>query len=152
MENLRLRSPCSWRRDQTLDSRSTLMTNRIARRDFLKAGTLATTSTFLSGGVRTHLLGEVQGEPERPRSANDQIQLGLIGAGGQGMGDTKFAVQVPGVKLVAVADCYDGRLARSRELWGADIFTARDYNELLARPDVDAVIVATPDHWHKQAA
>jgi len=85
-------------------------------------------------------------------SPNDHIQIALIGAGGQGQGDTKNAVQVPGVKLVAVADCYDGRLAHSKELWGSDVFTTRDYREVLARKDIDAVIIATPDHWHKQAA
>ena len=46
--------------------------------------------------------------------ANDHIQIALIGAGGQGQGDTTAAVQVPGVKLVAVADCYDGRLDTAR--------------------------------------
>jgi predicted dehydrogenase len=85
-------------------------------------------------------------------AANDHIQIALIGAGIQGQGDTKVAIQVPGVKLVAVADCYDGRLAHSKELWGTDIFTTRDYREILARKDIDAVIIATPDHWHKQAA
>ena len=102
-------------------------------------------------GPRIHAL-LTQAEPARPVAANDHLQIALIGAGGQGMGDTKTAVQVPGVKLVAVADCYDGRLARSKELWGNDIFTTRDYSEILARKDIDAVIIGTPDHWHKQAS
>ncbi len=101
-----------------------------------------------------HMLAAVHSEqaPAAPVAANDNIQIALIGAGGQGMGDTKVALEVPGVKLVAVADCYDGRLAHSKELWGADIFTTRDYREILARKDVDAVIIGTPDHWHKQAS
>lgn len=99
-----------------------------------------------------HMLGAVQNEPAKPVAANDHIQIALIGAGGQGQGDTKAAVQVPGVKLVAVADCYDGRLQHSKELWGNDVFTTRDYNEILARKDIDAVIIGTPDHWHKQAS
>jgi predicted dehydrogenase len=80
--------------------------------------------------------------------ANDNIQIALIGAGGMGMGDSRNAQGIPGVKLVAVSDIYDGRLQRSRELWGDQIFTTRDYREVLNRKDVDAVIVATPDHWH----
>src|SRR6266542_1905119 len=127
------------------------MSTGVNRRDFLKAGTVVTTASFLAG-TPTHLLGQAQGDPERPRSANDQIQLALIGAGGQGMYDTRTALKVPGVKLVAVADCYDGRLAHSKELWGNEILTTRDYQTILARPDVDAVLIATPDHWHKQAA
>ncbi len=99
-----------------------------------------------------HAIAAAQDEPARRIGANDHIQIALIGAGGQGQGDTKTALQVPGVKLVAVADCYDGRLARSKELWGKDIFTTRDYNEILARKDIDAVIIGTPDHWHKQAS
>ena len=103
-------------------------------------------------GTRLHALAALQAEPAKPVAANDQIQIALIGAGGQGQGDTRVAVQVPGVKLVAVADCYNGRLDHSKELWGNDIFTTRDYNEILARKDIDAVIIGTPDHWHKRAS
>jgi predicted dehydrogenase len=99
-----------------------------------------------------HALAADQARPPAPVSANDHIQIALIGAGGQGQGDTRTALQVPGVKLVAVADCYDGRLEHSKEIWGNDIFTTRDYRELLSRKDIDAVIVGTPDHWHKQVS
>src|SRR5579864_2693323 len=83
------------------------------------------------------------------RSANDRIQIALIGAGGQGMGDARASI-ANGAKLVAVADVYDGRLTRSKELWGNDLFTTRDYREVLARGDVDAIIIGTPDHWHQR--
>ncbi|MBZ5602011.1 MAG: Gfo/Idh/MocA family oxidoreductase [Acidobacteriia bacterium] len=82
-------------------------------------------------------------------TANDRVQIALIGAGGQGMSDVRASLQ-SGSKLVAVADIYQGRLDRSKELWGKDLFTTRDYREVLARRDVDAVIIATPDHWHQK--
>jgi predicted dehydrogenase len=126
------------------------------RRNFLKAAGAVSAASLASRagaetGKRIIALGTDQ-EPAKPVTANDHLQIALIGAGGQGMGDTRSAVQVPGVKLVAVADCYDGRLKRSKEIWGDDIFTTRDYNEILARKDIDAVIIGTPDHWHKQAS
>src|SRR5215469_9456306 len=120
------------------------------RRTFLKVASTATAATAL--GVKTHALEIPLRAPAAPVAANDQIQLALIGAGIQGQGDTRTAVQVPGVKLIAVADCYNGRLEHSKELWGNDIFTTRDYREILSRKDVDAVIIGTPDHWHRQIA
>ena len=121
------------------------------RRTFLKTASLAAAATNL------HILEAAAQQPTQT-SPNDHLQFALIGAGIQGQGDTRVALQVPGVKLVAVADCYDGRLAHCKELWGlgtsnnVDLFTTRDYSEILARKDIDAVIIATPDHWHKQAA
>lgn len=82
-------------------------------------------------------------------SANDNIQIALIGAGGMGVADATTAVTVPGIKLVAACDLYDGRLADAKQKWGNDIYTTRDYREILDRKDIDAVIIATPDHWHK---
>ncbi|HTH54173.1 MAG TPA: Gfo/Idh/MocA family oxidoreductase [Edaphobacter sp.] len=119
----------------------------VNRRTFLKTGSLAAAAA----ATNLNVLAEPAQTPT-PRSANDTIQLALIGAGIQGQSDTHYALEVPGVKLVAAADCYDGRLAHVKELWGNDVFTTRDYREILARQDVDAVLIATPDHWHKQAA
>lgn len=81
---------------------------------------------------------------------NGLIHIATIGMGGMGSGDTRFATSLPGVKLIAVADLYDGRLQRAREQYGSDLITTRDHREILARPDIDAVIVGTPDHWHQK--
>ena len=116
----------------------------------MKVAGTATAETLI--GTKLHALETAQAEQAVPVAANDHIQIALIGAGGQGQYDTKTAVTVPGVKLVAVADCYDGRLEHSKELWGADVLTTRDYREILDRKDIDAVIIGTPDHWHKQAS
>lgn len=140
-----------------------------SRRNFIK---LATATTLLAGASR-HAFGSVATHVIEPReqqtqsaSPNDRIRIATIGVGGQGTGDTNAALRRkepptdqasatpigPGVEVVAVADLYDGRLKRAQEIWGKQLFTTRDYLEILARPDVDAVIVATPDHWHRKIA
>src|SRR5713226_505354 len=121
---------------------------KTSRRDFIKL----TTATTLAAATSKTILAAHAPEGIENVSPSDKIRLATIGAGGQGMGDTREALKVPGVELVAVADLYDGRLTRAKEIWGNQIFTTRDYKEVLARPDVDAVIVATPDHWHAAIA
>ncbi len=129
-------------------------TNKASRRNFLKKAVLGTAAmtaapTLLASTYEQTLWLARSYKTEKFK-ANDQIQLGLIGSGIQGIYDTTAALKVAGVKLVAVCDLYAGRLDRAKELWGDGLFTTRDYRKLLSRPDIDAVIVATPDHWHKK--
>ncbi|HEV7501497.1 MAG TPA: Gfo/Idh/MocA family oxidoreductase, partial [Vicinamibacteria bacterium] len=85
-------------------------------------------------------------------SGGKRVGLATIGLGGQGTSDTKAAMKIPGVELVAVADLYDGRRQRAREVFCSTLVTTRDYKEILSRSDVDAVIIGTPDHWHSRIA
>ncbi len=129
------------------------MSKASSRRDFVKRATLGTAAI----GVAPQILAATYQQKiqlhrnYRPElfTANDQIQLGLIGCGIQGIYDTTAALRVPGFQLVAVCDLYTGRLDRAKELWGPELFTTRDYRQLLGRKDLDAVIIATPDHWHQ---
>ena len=81
-------------------------------------------------------------------SPNGNLQIALIGCGGMGQGDARLATSIPGVKLIAAADCYDGRLQNMKEVYGPDTFTTRNYQDIVDRKDIDAVIIGTPDHWH----
>jgi predicted dehydrogenase len=117
------------------------------RRDFLKM--------TAASGMAASAIGQLQAQSagsDQNIAPLDRIQLATIGCGIQGINDTRNALKVPGVELVAVADVYDGRQTRAKEEWGDHLFTTRDYREVLARPDVDAVLIATPDHWHAQIA
>ncbi|QDK77479.1 Gfo/Idh/MocA family oxidoreductase [Spirosoma sp. KCTC 42546] len=127
-----------------------------SRRKFLRQ--LGSTSALLAGGAT--LAGAENLSPTdrnfreslieiiKPRSAADTINIALIGAGIIGHYDLDCALKVPGTKVVAVADLYAPRLVRAKEMWGNDLFTTRDYREILARKDVDAVLICVPDHWH----
>ncbi|MGB3798550.1 MAG: Gfo/Idh/MocA family oxidoreductase [Lewinella sp.] len=108
---------------------------------------------FSAALLAAPLLGEsaftqTLGLPERPVATNDRINLACIGLGIQGFNDLAAALEHPGLELVAGCDLYTGHLERARELYGDEIFLTRDYREILSRSDVDAVIIATPDHWH----
>ncbi len=86
--------------------------------------------------------------PKRKYAANDQVNVAVIGMGIMGFSNAETTVKIPGVKLVGACDLYTGRLTRAREVYGKDLFTTGHYQEILDRKDIDAVIVATTDHWH----
>jgi predicted dehydrogenase len=86
------------------------------------------------------------------RGPNDRVRIATVGMGIIGFIDTQTALKVPGVELVAVADLYEGRRTHAKERFGDRITAYVDYHEVLARQDVDAVLVCVPDHWHAQIA
>ncbi len=81
-------------------------------------------------------------------AANDNVNIAVIGAGIMGFSNLQTASLVPGVKLIGVCDLYTGRLDRAKEKYGNDIFTTKNYQEILDRKDVDAVFICTSDNWH----
>lgn len=85
---------------------------------------------------------------EKKISAGDKIRLGVIGFGVQGHFDLSTALKVPGVELAGICDLYPGRLENAKEMYGKELYTTRNYKELLDRRDIDAIILATTDCWH----
>lgn len=112
-----------------------------SRRQFLKKSSLGA-ATILTGVQPFGIIKNLRISP------NDKIRLATIGMGIQGHNDTQNALKNEGVEFVAAADLYTDRLTRVKEVFGNQVFTTRDYRELLARPDIDAILIATPDHWH----
>jgi predicted dehydrogenase len=93
--------------------------------------------------------------PQRRGAANDGVQVGMIGVGGRGSSLMRLVLGMEKdgtpVHVQAVCDVYEKRKQLAQEASKAD-FATLDYREVIARPDVDAVIIATPDHWHATIA
>lgn len=125
------------------------MPKHTSRREFLRVAAASSVVTGVAPGILTSKTHElVRRTPSKKYGANDKIRIATIGFGGMGHGDTRTALQVEGIEMVAAADCYKGRLQHAKELYGKDLFTTQDYREIIDRSDIDAVIIATPDHWH----
>src|ERR1035441_9542890 len=109
--------------------------------------------TFLRGSgsllaARTVLLAP---QALAASSAGERVRFGMIGIGMQGSGLLGTAITLPGVECVAAADLYDGRHTLAKEIAGnPNLPTTRHYQELLDRKDIDCIVAAVPDHWHKR--
>lgn len=110
------------------------------RREFMSQSTRATVaSAAVWAASRSRILG-----------ANERIQLGVIGPGVRGQAVLKHFISLGQTDTVALSDIYDVHLDQARELAGNQPRTYHDYRELLGQKDIDAVLIATPDHWHSR--
>ncbi len=80
--------------------------------------------------------------------ANERLNVGLIGTGGRCRHLMQALAKVPNVRMTALCDVYEPHLDLARKLADPKAFTTGDYRQLLARKDIHAVLIATPDHWH----
>src|SRR5437899_992801 len=87
---------------------------------------------------------------QQPALPSDRVRFGVIGIGMQGSGLLASAIELPGVECVAACDLYDGRHTLAKEIVRPDLPTTRRYQELLADKNMDCIVAAVPDHWHKQ--
>jgi predicted dehydrogenase len=109
-----------------------------SRRAFLKSTSLSAAAFTVS-----HLI------PAAALGANDRINFGVIGCGGMGTGHLGSLVkrsEADNIKVLSVSDVYQRRLTRAKGICQGEGHL--DYRRLLERKDIDAVLIATPDHWH----
>ncbi len=113
------------------------------RRRFLK------TSAGLLGANAIQL--EADPLPQQPAAPSDRVRFGMIGIGMQGSGLLGTSIALPGVECAGAADLYDGRHTLAREITNnPSLLVTRRYQELLDRKDIDCIVAAVPDHWHKR--
>jgi predicted dehydrogenase len=126
------------------------MANRqITRRDFMKS-TAGATGVALAGNAVMLEASPASASP-RPVPPSDRVRFGIIGVGMQGSGLLRTSIKLPGVECAAACDLYDGRVELAKEIVDKpDLKTSKRYKELLDNKDIDCIIAAVPDHWHKQ--
>src|SRR5436190_20894243 len=113
------------------------MNTAISRRTFIQNTAIATTAVAMSARSYSQVSG-----------ANDRIRVGLIGFGLVGRIHARNFHANKGSQLVAVSDTYQPRADACKELAGGDLKQYPDFRKLLDDKSIDAVCVATPDHWH----
>jgi predicted dehydrogenase len=127
--------------------------NSLDRRDFLR--TVSATGITLGAATQSFAAKSIGKMSNRVIGANDRINIGVIGCGGRGSSDAQsFATygqkNENSCQLLGVVDVYEKRKRTQSEKHSVKGYS--DYRELLNQPDLDAVVIATPDHWHGKMA
>lgn len=112
----------------------------LSRRDFLKDSALAGASAAVFGGLA----------PARVLGANDRIRLAVLGSGERAQYDMSLFQKYPEVEVVAICDVYGPNRDEALKAAGPAAKGYLDYREVLDLKDVDAVLIGSPDHWHRQ--
>src|SRR3989454_12492037 len=112
----------------------------ISRREFLERSV----GGAMVAGVASAAPHNLVARPEA------KVTVGVIGAGIRGL-EVMQSVLRAGGNVAVVCDLYDGHLRRAQEIQ-ANTPTTRDYRKVLERSDIEAVVVATSDHWHAPVA
>jgi len=135
--------------------------NNISRRDFVSKASLALGSFMI---VPRHVLGGKKADGSRYLAPSDIISLGFIGTGKQGRGLTSSFLNTNEVRIAALSEVYQAKAQltldrikmqyeKNTQLGAfSEIPVYQDFRELLNRKDIDAVVIATPDHWHAAIA
>lgn len=113
---------------------------RTPRRSFMKNVGLSAATGLLASGT---------GLPPFAYASNETLNIGCIGTGGRALRTLMVNLKrIPGVRITAICDVWDHHLALAQELTGPQATKTKNYREVLERKDIDAVVIATPDHWH----
>jgi predicted dehydrogenase len=119
------------------------------RRQFIRVGTGA--AAVGATGKFTLLQPKPLWASPRPVAPSDTVRFASIGTGVRGCELLQASTHVPGIECVAVCDLYDSRhLAAQEAVKNPSVPATRNYREILDRKDVDAVIIAVPDHSHRK--
>ena len=119
----------------------------LSRREFLEMNAAAAGASLMGGAFTPAT--RAASAPRRV-APSDRVRFGIIGVGMQGNGLLRTAIRLPDVECAAACDLYDGRHLLAREIAGATLPVTRRYQELLDNKEIDCLIAAVPDHWHRK--